>query len=1003
MRKIKNGMDKSWQQILAVVLSLVMVVTLVSGFSMTVNAQDGGYEERNYTDDTYNQSDGYDKGLSAYALEGFAGSYGVTGGGLLTESNANYYKVSTAAQFLTAIQKVKSTKQPSVIEITADINLGCYEVESFDAYGESLIKAYKYQALTHPTLKQTGVSVLYLNGTSNLTIFSSNGSSIKHANIDIKNATNIIIRNIKFDELWEWDDDLNGYGNSDDTDGTAGDYDRNDWDYMTIEATADGIWIDHCTFYKSYDGVVDIKFPDTNSPKTNVTVSWCEFLPGSEDDIFFDVMMNELADNSAAYPYYTHLLEEGMTKEQIYSYAYGQKKTHLFGQGDSVTDTTLAAGLRATLANNYYKDSMDRMPRLRYGISHVYNCIMDAQNLYDARENIKNSVGSAWASKIVSNGASSTCGAQILLENCYISGIVNALNSGNGSSPAGYINAVNSAYYINGTAQALEVKNNTSADDQVLVTDADAFVGNLPYNSYTLYNAEELNEKVVPYAGAGKLTLTALQWEKTTYNNEEGSTPTDPTEPTDPTTPAEPVTTVKIAAPGAIDTYFTLNGGASDDTKSNGKYYICDGITAQTGGRIKLGGTGLNNNITFIVGEGKTATVEAWVISGNSTTNSKVALYDEDGNAIKTEITYCTKSPDKGYVDGNSSSEYGKSGNPIEVTLKAENLASGIYRIATPSGEDTSSNAYYIRVTETTASTDPITPTDPTDPTTPTDPTEPTTPTEPTDPTDPTKPTEPTTPPEEAEENVRQFVERLYLLVLGREGETTGIDSWKEALLSLSSSGVDAGYGFVFSEECKERNLSNEDFVEMLYRTFMNRTSDESGKEAWVSQLAAGVDREQILYGFIMSVEFADICQQYGINVGDVNDVDAFAEALAHYRNQNADLTKFVARCYTKALGRDFDVEGLEAWCRALITGENTPKQVAQFFIFSDEFVEKKLNNEEYVKVLYRTFMGREADEDGLKAWVGVLESGEEDRAKVLEGFSDSAEFAEILKSFGLN
>lgn len=29
---------------------------------MTVNAQDGGYDERNYTDDTYNQSEGYDKG-----------------------------------------------------------------------------------------------------------------------------------------------------------------------------------------------------------------------------------------------------------------------------------------------------------------------------------------------------------------------------------------------------------------------------------------------------------------------------------------------------------------------------------------------------------------------------------------------------------------------------------------------------------------------------------------------------------------------------------------------------------------------------------------------------------------------------------------------------------------------------------------------------------------------------------------------------------------------------
>lgn len=153
-----------------------------------------------------------------------------------------------------------------------------------------------------------------------------------------------------------------------------------------------------------------------------------------------------------------------------------------------------------------------------------------------------------------------------------------------------------------------------------------------------------------------------------------------------------------------------------------------------------------------------------------------------------------------------------------------------------------------------------------------------------------------------------------------------------------------------------------------------------------------------------MSVEFADICQQYGINVGDVNDVDAFAEALAHYRNLNADLTKFVARCYTKALGRDFDVEGLEAWCRALITGENTPREVAgNGFFSSDEFLAKNLSNEEFVKVLYRTFLDREADEAGLAGWVNTLVTGEQDRETILAGFTESDEFKEILESFGLN
>ncbi len=253
------------------------------------------------------------------------------------------------------------------------------------------------------------------------------------------------------------------------------------------------------------------------------------------------------------------------------------------------------------------------------------------------------------------------------------------------------------------------------------------------------------------------------------------------------------------------------------------------------------------------------------------------------------------------------------------------------------------------------------------------------------------------------EELVRAFVIRLYELVLEREAEESGIAAWTTVLLDKSSSGSDAGYGFVFSDECMERGLSDDEFVEILYNTFMNRPSDEGGKSAWVEQLEAGVEREKVLEGFILSQEFAGICEEYGISVGNPYDVEAFAEALNHYCNQNADLTRFVARCYTKALGREYDPLGLEAWCRAIIEKENSPKEVAQSFIFSEEFTKKKLNDEEYVKVLYRTFMNREADEGGLAGWVTVLESGAEDREKVLEGFSDSKEFAEILENFGLN
>lgn len=255
---------------------------------------------------------------------------------------------------------------------------------------------------------------------------------------------------------------------------------------------------------------------------------------------------------------------------------------------------------------------------------------------------------------------------------------------------------------------------------------------------------------------------------------------------------------------------------------------------------------------------------------------------------------------------------------------------------------------------------------------------------------------------DEIKPQVDAFVVRIYEYVLGRTPQANETDAWAGQLLNHNDSGAGVGYGFVFSQECIGRNLSNEDFVEILYNTFLNRASDEGGKTAWASQLDAGVSRQMVFKGFALSTEFNELCASYGIEAGDFTGNADMENAEKCYRNMNANITKFVARCYTKALGRDYETEGLEAWCRVIINKENTPKEVAQNFIFSDEFIQKNLSNEEYVKVLYRTFMGREADEGGLAAWTAVLDEGREDRAKVLEGFSGSIEFADILTGFGL-
>ena len=75
---------------------------------------------------------------------------------------------------------------------------------------------------------------------------------------------------------------------------------------------------------------------------------------------------------------------------------------------------------------------------------------------------------------------------------------------------------------------------------------------------------------------------------------------------------------------------------------------------------------------------------------------------------------------------------------------------------------------------------------------------------------------------------VRSFVERLYLVVLGRNGEEKGIKDWSNNLLGRKKSGADVAKGFAMSVEIKNKNLSDGDFLKTLYKGFFDREPDKA-------------------------------------------------------------------------------------------------------------------------------------------------------------------------------
>lgn len=236
------------------------------------------------------------------------------------------------------------------------------------------------------------------------------------------------------------------------------------------------------------------------------------------------------------------------------------------------------------------------------------------------------------------------------------------------------------------------------------------------------------------------------------------------------------------------------------------------------------------------------------------------------------------------------------------------------------------------------------------------------------------------------------FINRLYRNFLGRDADIDGLRSWMD-LLNNGFTGADLVVGFSVSPEFRNKNLSNSEYVESLYRTVLGREADEVGKSAWVDMLSFGQTREAILSGFISSPEFTDMCCDYGIVAGTY-DVPYGSNIML----ENLSIASFVANLYDNCLGREFDEDGISEWVSLLKNGKVGGGDVAKGFLHSEEFINLHTSNIEYVKILYRTLMSRDADDIGLDYWVGRLKNGDS-RDFVLDNFIDSSEFGDICAS----
>ena len=266
------------------------------------------------------------------------------------------------------------------------------------------------------TVKGTGQ--ISCKNVSNITfIGDGNGAKFDGVGIAITNAVNIIVRNIEFGNCQP--------------------------DCITVNTTSSNsthhIWIDHCTFSDSpeidpggtdhggtHDGLLDI------THRTNyVTVSWCHF--------------------------------------------YNHNKTSLVGYSDNSTDEQ--GLLKTTFHHNWWDNTTQRHPRVRWAECHVYN------NYYDGT---KGGTGMG----TTGYGVASTDTARVLVEANYFRDVVAPTHIGEGSSPAGY----------------LEARDNITENSGPILTNGTAFDPSF-YYSYKPDDAAKIPVLVTKYAGSGKFNF----------------------------------------------------------------------------------------------------------------------------------------------------------------------------------------------------------------------------------------------------------------------------------------------------------------------------------------------------------------------------------------------------------------------------------------------------------------------------------------------------------------
>jgi YVTN family beta-propeller protein len=237
----------------------------------------------------------------------------------------------------------------------------------------------------------------------------------------------------------------------------------------------------------------------------------------------------------------------------------------------------------------------------------------------------------------------------------------------------------------------------------------------------------------------------------------------------------------------------------------------------------------------------------------------------------------------------------------------------------------------------------------------------------------------------------KSLVTHFYASILRRAPDAGGKAYWEQESLRMQQLGANPNEtwfamaaAFYFSPEYVALARDDAGFVQDLYATFFNRAADADGLSFWTAQIGAGMPRENVLTSFMFSAEFVSFTRNIFGDTAARAEVDT---VMDFYRGFH---------------GRLPDSGGFDYWVQRFRAAQcvdagavySEVQSIAAEFLGSAEYANRARDNARYVADLYNGIHRRGGDPDGIRYWIGQLDSGARSRDQLRTDFIGSPEFA---------